>query len=93
MATINLIDRKIRLIQYAGGPEFRHVDFIRRECCRFRSSGYNFYSESFYDEVCRNAIEEQGRVGKIQVQMQKSCGDELGVSTAEIHTRMGGDPF
>ena len=63
MAPTNLIDRKIRLIQYVGGPEFRHVGFIRRERCRFRASGCNFYSESFYGEVRRNAIDVQGRVG------------------------------
>ena len=57
MARIDMIDRKVRLIQYAGGPEFRHVDFIRRERNVFRALGYNFYSESFYEEVYRLALE------------------------------------
>ena len=78
LAASNSIDREIRLIQNAEGPEFRHVDFMRREGHRFRSMGYNFYAESFYNEVCRNAVQEQGRVGQIMANMQNECENELG---------------
>ena len=78
MASINMIDKMVRLVQYAEGPEFRHVDFIRRERNMFRALGYSFYSESFYDAVYRLATEEQGRVGKIQAIMQSKCRGELG---------------
>ena len=60
MASTNMIDKKVRMVQYADCPEFRHVDYIYRERNLFRASGYNFYSESFYDAVYRLAIEEQG---------------------------------
>ena len=77
LAPNNSIDREIRPIPNADGPEFRHIEFVHREGHRFRSLGCNFYSESFYVEVSRNAVEEQGRVGQIMVRMQKKCENEL----------------
>ena len=73
----NLIDRDIRTAQYVHGPEFRHVDFLRQSRTCFGNLGYNFYSEDFYNEVCRGALKNQGRVDKIQSYMQDRCENEL----------------
>ena len=74
----NLIDRDIRLIQFAFGPEFRHVGYIRQNENSFRTLGYNIYSEAFYNQVFRSALSHQGRIDRIQSQMDDICANELG---------------
>ena len=45
---------------------------------KFRQAGYGFYSECFYGEVAKIAIDHEARIDKVQEQMLRLCKNEIG---------------
>ena len=71
------VDSVLRIAQRSDGPAFLHVDYIANGEERFRKLGYGIYSEDFYSEAARLAIDHQGRVQKAHEQMRKKCANGI----------------
>ena len=76
-ASTNLIDRDIRLVQYADGPSFRTLNYVRDAGCSYRKRGFGYFSEGFYKAASKIALCNEGRIEQVQEQMAGLCTNEL----------------
>ena len=76
-AITNHIDRDLGFGRYADGPVFRSLSYFPTEVWRYRRLGFWYYSESFYNEAARIAIDHEGRSGKVQEKIIRLCTSEL----------------
>ena len=73
LGAITNIDRYIRIINYASGPRYCHVEFARKEQHNLRRLGNTFFSRDFYIEAARAALREECRVERVQRDFIDKC--------------------
>ena len=70
MDALTPVGSVLRIAQRASWPVFLQIDYLDSGFDRFRRLGYGIYSEDFYNEVDRLALDHQGRVQKVQGKMR-----------------------
>ena len=73
----NLVDRYIRLAQYADGPRiFRSADLQNRRV-HIRRVGYGNYSSCFYNSVAKACMLRECRIERVVAHMVGLCKNQL----------------
>ena len=70
------VDKQIRPPHYARLPEFRHIEADLPSQGYSGQVEYGFYSECFFGEVAKVAIDHEGRIDKAHGQMLRLCKNE-----------------
>ena len=80
----------LRIAHRSTGPVFFRVDYLDSGAERFRRLGYWIYSEDFYNELARLALDHQGRVQKVHGGNGGFTQERALRLTAEIYRCLGG---